>query len=103
MRDQVGDRRVICGLSGGVDSSVVAALLYKAIGPQLSCILIDNGLLRKDEQRMVISEFTEHFKTDLHVVHAEDRFLQTLRGVTEPQEKRRGLATPSLNVSRKKR
>jgi GMP synthase (glutamine-hydrolysing) len=89
IRQRVGNRRVICGLSGGVDSSVVAALLYKAIGSQLSCILIDNGLLRKDEQSMVIREFSEHFKTDLHVVHAEDRFLAALQGVTEPQEKRR--------------
>lgn len=89
VREQVGDRRVICGLSGGVDSSVVAALLYKAIGPQLTCILIDNGLLRKDEQSIVIREFTEHFKTDLRVVDAEDRFLSSLAGISEPQEKRR--------------
>ena len=89
MRELVGDRRVICGLSGGVDSSVVAALLYKAIGPQLSCILIDNGLLRKEEQSMVIAEFSDHFQSDLHVVHAEDRFLTALAGISEPQEKRR--------------
>lgn len=89
VRAEVGDRRVICGLSGGVDSSVVAALLYKAIGPQLSCILVDNGLLRKNEQQLVIDEFTNHFKTDLHVVHAEDQFLDALAGIDEPQEKRR--------------
>ena len=89
IRQQVGDKRVICGLSGGVDSSVVAALLYKAIGDQLSCILIDNGLLRKDEEADVIHEFSNHFKTDLHVVDAEDRFLAALRGISEPQEKRR--------------
>ncbi len=89
IRRKVGSRRVICGLSGGVDSSVTAALLYRAIGDQLSCILVDNGLLRKDEQTAVISEFTNHFKADLHVVQAEERFLEALRGITEPQEKRR--------------
>jgi GMP synthase (glutamine-hydrolysing) len=89
VRQRVGDRRVICGLSGGVDSAVVAALLYKAIGPQLTCILVDNGLLRKDEAHLVIEQFTEHFKADLHVVEGEERFLQQLAGIVEPQEKRR--------------
>ncbi|GAB6165336.1 glutamine-hydrolyzing GMP synthase [Thermostilla marina] len=89
IRKRVGSARVICGLSGGVDSSVVAALLAEAIGDQLSCILVDNGLLRKGEAEAVIREFTQHFKIDLHVVRAEDRFLAALEGVDDPQEKRR--------------
>jgi GMP synthase (glutamine-hydrolysing) len=89
IRQRVGAQRVICGLSGGVDSSVVAAMLAEAIGPQLSCILVDNGLLRKGEVDSVISEFTNHFKTDLHVVQGEEKFLTALAGVTNPQEKRR--------------
>ena len=89
LRTEIGDRRVICGLSGGVDSAVTAALLYKAIGSQLSCILVDNGLLRKDEQAAVLAEFTNHFKADLHIVEAEEQFLDALAGITEPQQKRK--------------
>ena len=89
MRTQVGDAQVICGLSGGVDSSVVAALLSKAIGSQLSCILVDNGLLRKGEREMVVEQFTDHFKTDLRVVDGRTRFLDQLKGIDDPQEKRR--------------
>jgi len=89
VRRRVGNDRVICGLSGGVDSAVVAALLSRAIGDQLSCILVDNGLLRRGEAATVIEEFTGHFKTDLHVVPAEEMFLGVLAGVTDPQEKRR--------------
>jgi len=89
IRRRVGSDRVICGLSGGVDSAVTAALIYRAIGSQLSCILIDNGLLRKAEEAAVIAEFSDHFKTDLHVVKAESKFLSALAGVTDPQEKRR--------------
>lgn len=97
VQQRVGDGRVICGLSGGVDSSVVAALLYRAIGPQLSCILVDNGLLRKDEAAAVIDEFTRHFKTDLRVVNAKDRFLDVLAGVVDPQEKRRRIGATFID------
>ena len=89
VRQKVGKHRVICGLSGGVDSSVTAALLYRAIGDQLSCILVDNGLLRKHEEAAVIETFENQFHTDLRVVKAEREFLADLAGVVEPQEKRR--------------
>jgi GMP synthase (glutamine-hydrolysing) len=83
------DERVICGLSGGVDSSVVAALLHRAIGERLACILVDNGLLRTGEAEAVHTTFAEHFGIDLTVVPAAQRFLEALAGVTDPQEKRR--------------
>jgi GMP synthase (glutamine-hydrolysing) len=89
MKETVGGDRVICGLSGGVDSSVVAALLAQAIGEQLSCILVDNGVMRKGEIDSVIREFAGHFKTDLHVVRAADRFYKALENEAHPQEKRR--------------
>jgi len=88
IREQVGDDQVICGLSGGVDSSVTAALLSRAIGQQLTCILVNNGLLRKNEQQGVITAFQDHFKSQLVVVDAENRFLDALEGVVDPQEKR---------------
>lgn len=88
IRDIVGDKRVICGLSGGVDSSVVAAMLSKAIGKQLTCIFVDNGLLRKGERELVEQTFRGHFDLDLRVVDAEKDFLGDLKGITDPQEKR---------------
>jgi GMP synthase (glutamine-hydrolysing) len=100
IRERVGQNRVICGLSGGVDSSVVAALLYRAIGAQLSCIFVDNGMLRKGESDAVRERFSRHFKTDLHVVDARDRFLSELKGVTEPQKKRKVIGRVFIEVFR---
>lgn len=101
IRERVGNKRVICGLSGGVDSSVVAALLYRAIGPQLSCIFVDNGLLRKGEADEVSHRFGEHFKTDLHVVDAKELFLSELAGVVDPQEKRKIIGRLFIEVFQK--
>jgi len=89
IRSQVSDAVVICGLSGGVDSSVVASLLHKAIGSQLVCIFVDNGLLRKNDREYVVGTFRDHFHIDLRVVDWSEQFLQVLKGITEPQQKRR--------------
>jgi len=89
VRSQAGDAKVICGLSGGVDSSVVASLVHKAIGEQLVCIFVDNGLLRKNECEDVVSTFRNHFHMDLRVVDFSEQFLTGLAGVTDPQQKRK--------------
>jgi GMP synthase (glutamine-hydrolysing) len=89
VRRQVGDATVICGLSGGVDSSVTASLVHKAIGGQLVCIFVDNGLLRKNEREHVVSTFRNHFHMDLHIVDWSKQFLAGLKGVTDPQQKRK--------------
>ncbi len=86
---QVGTGTVICGLSGGVDSAVTASLLHKAIGDQLVCIFVDNGLLRKNERQGVISMFHDHFHFDLRVVDWGAKFMEKLADVTDPQEKRK--------------
>ena len=89
IRAKVGDAKVICGLSGGVDSSVVAALLHRAIGDQLTCVFVDHGLLRLDEGEDVVRVFRDQFHIDLVHVRAEDRYLELLHDVTDPELKRR--------------
>lgn len=98
LRKTIGNHRVICGLSGGVDSSVVAALLVKAIGKQVACIFVDNGLLRQGESDMVRKTFRDNFNADLHVVDASDRFLSALDGVTDPQQKRKIIGHVFIDV-----
>src|SRR5580704_19438818 len=85
IREQVGAGRVICGLSGGVDYSVAALLVHRAIGDQLTCVFVDHGLMRKDEGEQVISAFRDTFKVPLVAVDAEQRFLEKLKGVSEPE------------------
>jgi GMP synthase (glutamine-hydrolysing) len=98
IRAQVGDGRVICGLSGGVDSSVAALLVHRAIGDQLTCVFVDHGLMRKNEGDQVISAFRDHFKVPLVAVDAEDRFLKRLQGVTEPEAKRKAIGEEFIRV-----
>lgn len=92
-REKVGDDRVILALSGGVDSSVVAALGARAVGKQMTCVFINHGLLRKSEPEQVEEVFTKQFDVDFIHVHAEDRYAELLAGVTEPEEKRRIIGT----------
>ncbi|HDE5589128.1 TPA: glutamine-hydrolyzing GMP synthase [Staphylococcus aureus] len=89
IRQRVGDRRVLCAMSGGVDSSVVAVLLHKAIGDQLTCIFVDHGLLRKGEGDMVMEQFGEGFNMNIIRVNAKDRFMNKLKGVSDPEQKRK--------------
>jgi GMP synthase (glutamine-hydrolysing) len=101
IREQVGDGHVICGLSGGVDSSVLAALLHKAIGKQLTCIFVDNGLLRKNERQTVEATFRDHFNINLRVIDASRLFLDGLKGVTDPQQKRKIIGKTFIDVFKK--
>jgi GMP synthase (glutamine-hydrolysing) len=98
LRERIGNARVICGLSGGVDSTVTAAILVRAVGSQVACIFVDNGLLRQGESDAVRRTFRDNFKADLHVVDAGERFLKALAGVTDPQQKRKIIGHVFIDV-----
>ncbi len=99
IRAQVGpDGRAICGLSGGVDSSVAALLVHRAIGDRLTCVFVDHGLMRKNEGEQVVAAFRDHFKVPLVAVDAAERFLGKLRGVTDPETKRRIIGAEFIRV-----
>ncbi|HLE44678.1 MAG TPA: glutamine-hydrolyzing GMP synthase [Methylomirabilota bacterium] len=100
IRRQVGRERVLCGLSGGVDSSVAAVLVHQAVGEQLTCVFVDNGLLRKGEGESVRQTFREHFHMNLVYADAAKRFLDRLAGVTEPEEKRKLIGAEFIAVFR---
>jgi GMP synthase (glutamine-hydrolysing) len=98
IREQVGGGKVICGLSGGVDSSVAALLVHRAVGDQLTCVFVDHGLMRKDEGEQVVSTFRDTFKVPLVAVDAESRFLEKLKGVSDPEAKRKAIGAEFIRV-----
>src|SRR5699024_1060628 len=98
IREEVGDKKVICAMSGGVDSSVVAVLMQKAIGDNLTCIFVDHGLLRKGEAEMVMEAFGKGFNINIVKVDAKDRFLGKLKGVSDPEQKRKIIGNEFIYV-----
>jgi GMP synthase (glutamine-hydrolysing) len=98
IKENVGNGKVICALSGGVDSSVTSILLYRAIGKNFTCIFVDNGLLRKNEKEQVVNTFTSNFRIDLRVVDEKNKFLKNLKGVTDPEEKRKIIGNTFIEI-----
>jgi GMP synthase (glutamine-hydrolysing) len=98
IREQVGDGQVICGLSGGVDSSVAALLVHRAVGDQLTCVFVDHGLMRRNEGEQVVAAFRDNFHVPLVAVDAEERFLERLAGVTDPEAKRKVIGAEFIRV-----
>jgi GMP synthase (glutamine-hydrolysing) len=98
IREQVGAGKVICGLSGGVDSTVAALLVHRAVGDQLTCVFVDHGLMRKDEGDQVVSAFRDTFRVPLVAVDAESRFLEKLKGVSDPEAKRKAIGAEFIRV-----
>jgi GMP synthase (glutamine-hydrolysing) len=98
IRSQVGDGRAICGLSGGVDSSVAALLVHRAIGDRLTCVFVDHGLMRKREGEQVVAAFRDHFRVPLVAVDASERFLAKLKGVADPERKRKVIGAEFIRV-----
>ena len=101
LKKRIGRNRVICALSGGVDSTVVALLLYRAIGDHLQCVFVNNGLLRKNEASQVVSLFRYHFKIPLIYIDAENSFLEKLSGVIDPEEKRKTIGKEFISIFEK--
>jgi GMP synthase (glutamine-hydrolysing) len=98
IKEKVGNQKVILGLSGGVDSSVAAVLIHRAIGDQLQCIFVDTGLLRKDEGKKVMENYGEHFNLKIKMIDAAERFLSRLKGISDPEEKRKVIGNEFVAV-----
>ena len=98
IKEKVGNKKVILALSGGVDSSVAAVLIHKAIGDQLNCFFVDTGLMRKDEAKKVMSTYGEHFKMNIECVNAEERFLSKLSGISDPETKRKIIGNEFVEI-----
>jgi len=102
IKEQVGDGRVISAISGGVDSSVVSTLIHRAIGDRLTCIFVNNGLLRRDEAERTLAVFRNNLHMNIVYIDATERFLNSLRGITDPETKRKVIGNEFIKVLKKK-